>query len=352
MELDKKLGHMSDYAYSLNQLGSVYQKQGQLDTALRYYEEALNIHRELHNERACANDLVSVSKVYRLQGKVEEALRRAKTSFRIRSKLFEQGKISEMYLGTSLAEIGSICYQTNDFLKAEESFQKALDIYQRIGYKKGLATIYNRWGKLSMDRGAWHHARQWFEKAYSAALGTDTESQINSLNKQGWLLVLEERYERAIEKLHQAIDLAKKVHDDYQQAESLVDLAEVLQRLGLDDQAQQTRQEAREICLKYRYNYLLGLSYESEGDVLSKNHHYKEAFSKYGEACYYMAQYNNLEYRKRLEKVSDALFGVPPSEEIGAIIDELVAYWSSQGADKEFPDFTSTCLDIKLLMDL
>jgi len=351
MELDKQRGHMSAYAYSLNRLGTVYQKQGRLDTALGYYEEGLKIHQDAHYERAIANDLLSISNVYRLQGKVEEASRRAKASLLIRSKLFKQGKISEVYVGTSLAAIGSIYYQINDSQKAEDFFQKALDIYLRTGYKKGLATIYNRLGKLSMDQGALYHSRQWFEKAYSTALGIDTESQINSLNKQGWLLVLEERYPRAIAMLQQAVELAKEVHDDYQQAESLVDLAEALHRSGLDEQAQQVRQQAREIGLKYSYNYLLGLSYESEGDVLYNNNSYKEAFSRYGEACYYMARYNDIEYRKRLRKVVDTLFEVP-TEEISPIIDELVAYWSSQGADKDFPDFVSSCQEVKLLLGL
>ena len=191
-------------------MGFVYQKQGQLDTALRYYEDGLEIHKGLRNERAYANALLSISTVYRMQGKVEEALRRAKTSLRIRQDLFKQGKMSEVYVGWSLTTIGTIYYQINDFLKAEGFFQEALDIFARTGHKKGLATIYNRFGKLSMDRGELYHARQWFEKAYSTSLGIDTESQINSLNKQGWILVLEGQYQKAIELLQQAIESSKR----------------------------------------------------------------------------------------------------------------------------------------------
>jgi len=50
-----------------------------------------------------------------------------------------------------------------------------------------------------------------------------------------------------------------------------------------------------------------------------------------------MTRYNDLEYHKGLRKVVDRLFEVP-SQEIGPIIDELVAYWSSQGLDKDYPD--------------
>lgn len=349
MEIDKQRGHMSDYAYLLNWLGSVYQKQGQLDAALRYYEEGLEIHKELHDERAYANGLLSVSNIYHLQGKVEEALRRAKTSLRIRQELFKQGKTSELYVGLSLSWIGTIYYQFNDVVKAERYYQEAFDIFARTGYKRGLATIYNRFGKLSMDQGELYHAQQWFEKAYITALGIDIESQINSLNKQGWIKILEKQYEKAIDFLQNAVDLAKEVHDDYQQAESLVDLGEAFKRSEQSEQAQQAWQAARQICLQYNYPYLLGIASSSEGDVLDEIGNHNEAFRKYGEACYYMTQYNNFEYNKGLRKVVDKLFDVP-SQEIAPIVDELVAYWSSQGLEKEFPDFVDSCQEVKSLV--
>src|SRR5216110_826643 len=144
--------------------------------------------------------------------------------------------MSEVYVGWSLCCIGTICYQTDDTLRAEGFFREALDIFVRTGHKRGLATVYNRFGKSSMDQGNLQEARQWFEKAYHTSLGIDTVSQINSLNKQGQIEVREGEYEKAIDLLQQAVDLAKEVHDDYQQTESLVDLAEALKRSGHDEQ--------------------------------------------------------------------------------------------------------------------
>ena len=73
---------------------------------------------------------------------------------------------------------------------------------------------------------------------------------------------------------------------------------------------------------------------------------YQRAFHDYGEACYYMAQYNNIQYNRVLRKVIDALFAMP-SQEIDLIVDKLVAYWSSQRLDQDYPDFVRSCQEVK-----
>jgi tetratricopeptide (TPR) repeat protein len=348
IEIYEQRDSTSDCASTLNWLGFVYRKQGLLDAALTYYEDGLAIHQRLDNRRACAAALVSISDVYRLQGKVEEALRQAKLSWQIRQKLLGRGEISEVYVGWSLNTVGTIYYQVNNVQEAETFFQKAQDIFIRTGHKRGLATIYNHLGKISMDRGDLLHAHNWFELAYSTSSSIDIESHIGSLNNRGRLHILEKRYQRAIESLQEAVTLAKEGHDELQLAEALISLAEAFKRNGQDEQSQQARQEASMICQKYGYYDLLGRSSTFEGDVFYEAGNYTEAFRKYGEACDSMTHYHNngQAYRKGLEKLTDGLYEVPP-QEIGLIVDELVAYWHSQGLDQKYPDFISACQTIK-----
>jgi tetratricopeptide (TPR) repeat protein len=339
----------SRYATMSNWLGGIYRRQGQLETALRYYDESLTIHKDLHNERAYATTLLSISMVYSLQGKLEEALLRAQTNLRVRNKLFKEKKISKVYLGNSLTTIAYIYFQLNDFTKAEEFFQEAEDLLIDTGNKRALATLFNRQGELSTAQGHLIIARDRFKKAYRTALGVDTESQITSLNKQGWIMIQEGEYQRAVDLLQQAVELAAKVHNYYEQAESLIDLAEALKRFGRDEESQQASKEARNICQQYKYHYLLGLSYASEGDVLYDAHEYQEAFRDYGEACFHMTQYNDHEYDKGLRKVINKLFDMPP-QEIDPIVDELVTFWTAQGLEKMYPKFVSSCQEVKSLM--
>jgi tetratricopeptide (TPR) repeat protein len=347
--IEKEAGHMSDYAYLLNWLGYIYRRLGQLDVALHYFEEGIEIHRQLGSERAYANGLNSIGNVYRLQGKIEEALRRCKISWRIRHDLFKQGKMSEVYVAWSLSSIGAIYLHIDDLVRAEQVFQEAYDIFSRTGHKKGVATICNRFGQIDMVKGDLIESMQWFKKAYYTSQGIDTEAQINSLNKQGWILVLENKWDAAVELLNQAIELASSVHDDYQQAESLIDLADVLEREEKHEESQRALQEAEEIAQKYNYNYLLGLARESQGDIRYHRGEYQNAFVYYREACRFMALYNSIKYTKTLRKVIDALLETP-YKEIDDILESMMAYWHSQELNKTHPDFITSCEEVGKLI--
>lgn len=348
-EIEKERGHLSDYALLLNWLGYTYYRQGQLEIALTYYDEAVAIHEQLGNPRAYAGVLNSISTVYRLQGRVEEALRRCKIGWRIRYDLFKQGKVSEVYVAWSLGGIGAIYLHIDDLVSAEGHFREAYDIFQRIGHKKGLATTMNRFGQIALARRDLRSAMEWFQRAYNVSLGVDSNCQINSLNKQGWILVLEHRWDEAVELLNKAIRLAQQVHDDYQQAESLIDLADVLERMGHHEQSQQALSEAEEIGQRYSYNYLLGLAKESQGDIRYSVGDYQAAFDYYAEACRYLAYYNAIKYNKTLRKVVDALLETP-TEELPSIIDRLIAYWRSHEMAETQPDLISSCQEVKRLM--
>ncbi len=251
----------------------------------------------------------------------------------------------------SLNGIGTIYLHIDDLVSAERYFREAYDIFQRIGYKKGLATIMNRLGQVAQARRDLNEAMEWFKKAYTISLGVDRECQINSLNKQGWILVLEYRWEEAVKYLNQAIELAQQVHDDYQQAESLIDLADVLERMGQHEPAQQALDKAEEIGQKYNYNYLLGLAKESQGDIRYSAGDYQTAFYYYAEACRYLAYYNAIKYNKTLRKVVDALLETP-SEEIRPIVETLIAYWRSHELAASHPDLISSCEEVRSLMQV
>ena len=335
--------------YVLNWLGFTYRKQGQLDTALRYYEQSLALYKQLQSDQAYAEVLINIGTVYRMQGKIEEALRRCKIGLRMRKDLFKSGKMSENYVGLSLTVIGAIYLVVDDLLKAEQSFQEANDIFVRTGYKKGMAITGNRFGQIALIKGDLKTARQQFEKAYYMSLGVDADAQIISLVYQGRIFAQEEQWDKAINMHRQAIELARQVHASMQEAEALIELADTLEAVQRQQQSQQAYAEAEEICQKYNYYELQGRAREYQGDRKFQADAYQAAFRLYGEACRYITYHNVVRYQRILRKVIDALLEIP-FKEINPIIDELSSYWIAQGLSVEYPDLVSSCEEVRMLV--
>jgi tetratricopeptide (TPR) repeat protein len=360
LEIEATRGDETRRAEVLYLLGYIHRREGQLDKAAQYYEDSIAIHKKLGNLRSYANVLNSIAYLYRLQGKMEEALRNCKIALSIRQDLFQQGKTSEVSVGLSLSTMGVIYLNTDDLVSAENAFREALEIFARAGHKKGIASMYIRFGQVEMNRGNLSQAIQWFEKGYYASRAIDMEAQINSLNKQGWVHVLqsvleestEARQSKLIESIpffEQAIELAREVFDYYQEAESLIDLADVLERLNRHGPSQQSLKEAEDIAKRYNYNLLLGIAEEFQGDLRYHAGDYSRAFEHFAASCRYMALYNPIRYNKALRKLLDTLLKTPRSE-LPAITTALVEYWSEQGLAEKFPELIKTCEEVSGLM--
>lgn len=312
----------------LGSLGYGHRRLGELDKAHDYYEQSIRLYKELHDRRGYADMLSSSGGLYRLQGKLEEALRRCMTAWRIRSDLAERGMASEIGVAYSLDAIGAIYLKMGDLVSAQKFFEDAYEIYERNQHRGGIASINGRFGQVAMAKNALPEATRRFQTAYEDSLGFDAETEINSLNKWGWAFVVQDRWEEAIPFLEKAIERAREVRDYYQRAESLVDLAFVLEHLELHEQSQHAMQEAQAIASEYNYYYLLGLAEVSRGDNAYNTGNYQEAFKHFGVHCYYMALYNPVEYEKAVRKTTSSLFNLSV-QTIPSVVADLKAYWSS-----------------------
>ncbi len=137
----------------LKSLGFVCRRRGQFTAALQYYEESIALYKKLNRQSNYADVLGNISNVYRLQGKIEEALRRGKIAWRIRLELSKEGKITEVMFGLSEQALGVIYLNAGDIVQAELHFKRAFDIFLRTNDKIGIATIYNHFGQVQINKG-------------------------------------------------------------------------------------------------------------------------------------------------------------------------------------------------------
>lgn len=351
LTLDKAYGNEIRAAELLGMLGYICRRQGDLDQAVSNYNESIALNRELGDMADYAAMINNMGNVLRLRGKMDEAQRYCKIGLRIREKLFKQGKGGEVPMGLSISTLGIICLNIDDLVQAEQYFQRAFEIYERNGYRRGVASTYNRFGQIQLARGDLVSAMKWFKQAEQASVDIDTEAHMNSLNKQGRVLIQQKKWQEAVTRFEQAVVLARRVTDFYQEAESLIDMAEALERLGQYSASQEALRAGGEIAQKYRYHYLLGNIKQFQGEVQFRAGKYREAFRRFGESCSAMAEYNRVRFNAALRNLIDCLLETPEPE-VSPIIAELRAYWSVQQFDEEYPELPKALEEVKSLLVL
>jgi tetratricopeptide (TPR) repeat protein len=349
LEIERVRGDEQQPPRVLGLLGFIHRRRGQLDIAMRYYQECINEHKRLGDEVSYATMLNNISNIHRLQGRTEEALRICKIGLRQRRRLFREKKAGERAVGLSLSTMGMIYLDSENIVLAEQVLREAFETYSRVGYRRGIAMAYNRLGEVQIAQADLKQAKELFEKARATAEGVDTEALINSLNKQGRVLALQKRWQEAAPFFQQAIEQALLAYDFYQQVESLIDLAEAYERLGQQAEAIPLWQQAYEISASENYIYLLGHIERVKGELAYSGGNYVTAFEHYRDYCRYAVQYNTIVYTRSIRRISDALLETPV-EFIPTIVNSLVSSWTALGLEQNHPELVEACEEINQLM--
>jgi tetratricopeptide (TPR) repeat protein len=335
----------------LGLLGFIHRRRGELDIAMKFYQECVSIHKAAGNEVAYADTLNNISNVLRLKGRIEEALRICKIGWLLRTRLAEERKTSERAIALSLSTLGLIYIDSDNFVQAEQNLREAFEIYSRLGDKKSIAMGYNRLGRVQLAKGELEQAKELFEKAQEASEEVNPEALITSLNRQGRVLLIQRNLQEAVPFLRRAMEVADHIHDYYQRVESLIALASVLERLEQQEEAHLLWQQVQDISSQENYLFLKGRAEASRGDVYYDRGDYTTAFRHYGAYCQYAVQYNTLEYNKSLRNISDKLLEVLP-EAVPDILASLITLWTSLGFENSHPELISACEQIQQFMNL
>ena len=334
----------------LNRLGYIARRIGEYDEVESYFLQCQTLYKNLGDRRLLADTFNSLGNIYRLRGKLDEALRYCTTSWRMRKELYDQGRGSEVVIGSSLSTMGSVYLRLNDLVQAQECFERAYEIFERNRYRKGTCVICNRFGQVAMGQNNLSLAMEWFRKGYQKSLGIDTEAEITSLNRQGRVLVIQEKLSEAVPLFERVIQRAQEVRDYYQQTEALIDLADIFLRQQQYKPAFGKLHDAEEIASRYHYYFLLGRIEQLYGDYPPRVDH-RASFEHYGKLCSYMFLYNPLEYANAVRYTTEVLQRLP-IEDMRVCIQLLSTYWNSLNLQEKESSLLKSLEEVSLLMDI
>jgi len=163
IQTSKKSGHLTSLAYALYVRGNVYQIMGELDKAHEYYVQSLE------------------------------------TSKRLPAAWWFT------YLNSSL---GRLCYEKQEYNKAEEILQKQIEILERTGGKTRCPVQFFHWGfvpyiwlsEVRLKMGHFKKAKDLADVAYEAAVKSKSRLYMAMANRlKGMILSCEKDWESALE---------------------------------------------------------------------------------------------------------------------------------------------------------
>jgi tetratricopeptide (TPR) repeat protein len=135
LNIYKEVGDHVGEGTALNNLGWVYDALGKKEKALEYYSQALSIRKEIGDQQGKGVTLINLGRVYSTLGQHEKALKFYKEALTIRREVGDRGGE-----GTTLNNLGLLYYSLGDKEQALSYYQKALSIRREVGDRSGEGT--------------------------------------------------------------------------------------------------------------------------------------------------------------------------------------------------------------------
>jgi tetratricopeptide (TPR) repeat protein len=227
-------------AEQLTQLGKIEHAQGNNDEALRCFQGALEIAREMGDKSSEGVTLGSLGSVYRGQGQYKRAIEFYTQGLDIAREI--GNKHSE---GNHLGSLGNVYLSQGQCERGTEHLTQALDIAREIGDRRSEGINIGNLGNTYRIQGQYERAIEFFTQGLDIAreIG-DKRSEGVHLGSLGIVYRIQGQYERAIELYTQALDISTEIGDKLGEGINLGNLGDALFSLGRLDEAESAWRQA------------------------------------------------------------------------------------------------------------
>jgi tetratricopeptide (TPR) repeat protein len=282
-----------------NNWGYACRVKGDLDNALINYDKALKAGGRRKN---IARTLNNMGFVYLRQGDIVEARTHVGRALQIRREL----KIP-YELGLGYNTLGIIMEESGRLDNASDSYSKALSSFDAARSERGKALVLVNLGRIERTTNRYEQAIDYLKQAETVfKRKDDVDNLIKVYNELG--CTYRDRgengdWEKAEDYLKDSLDLTNRLNRAFERADNWEDLSILYVFMaedarGRDDEAYETYAESARVAVKEVENlseeqgfmYLLAKKERTLGDLDYEEEDYEQAFEHYFEACHLMAK--------------------------------------------------------------
>jgi serine phosphatase RsbU (regulator of sigma subunit)/Tfp pilus assembly protein PilF len=201
------------------------------DTALYYYQEALEIAENIEAKELIAKTLIRIGSSRQLYDSRDKAIEYLERALKISEEIGDKEKITSCYVN-----IGSIIHDQGSYDKAIEYYLKALETAKEINFKKGLSWSYISLGSAYSDQGSYEESIGYYFKALEIQeeLG-DKRNMSASYNNIGLIHYEQGTYDKSIEYLQKSLSINEELGDKRAMSLSYNNIGNVYNRQGSYD---------------------------------------------------------------------------------------------------------------------
>ncbi|CAF0755033.1 unnamed protein product [Adineta steineri] len=271
-----------DLVILYNNIGNVYDNMAEYPKALSFYAKALDITQKTlpSNHPDLATSYNNIGSVYDKMGEYSKAL----------SSHEKTGPLHHLLLANSYSNMGDMYDKIGQYSTAILFHEKALDIRQKLlpSNHPHLAASYNSIGNAYDSMGEYSKALSFYEKALEIdqkTLPSDHPDLATSYNNLGYVYDKMGEYSKALSFHEKALDIRKQIlpsnHPDL--ASSYNNIGSVYDKMGEYSKTLSYLEKALEICQKTlpSTHLLLATLYNNIGSVYDKMGEYSKALSSH-----------------------------------------------------------------------
>ena len=157
-------------AGSLNNIGYVYYRHGDVKNSQKYYYESLTIEEELNNKEGIATSMANMGLIYLTQGDTAGAL-----DYFTKCLVIEQEIGNKHGIATIMNNLGTIYSNMDQWKVAIQYYHQSLEIDRTIQNREGIATSLNNIGILYSKLGIPDTALLYFSESLAVAEALDDQ---------------------------------------------------------------------------------------------------------------------------------------------------------------------------------